>query len=52
MPDWVVVGLDNGGTSNNGTVLDADGNFLIDQLAEVPSFVREGPDKAIRALLD
>jgi glucokinase len=52
MPDWVVIGLDNGGTSNNGTVLDADGHFLIDQLAEVPSFVREGPDKAITALVD
>jgi glucokinase len=52
MPDWVVVGLDNGGTSNNGTVLDADGHFLIDQLAEVPSLVREGPDKALKALTD
>jgi predicted NBD/HSP70 family sugar kinase len=52
MPDWVVVGLDNGGTSNNGTVLDADGHFLVDQLAEVPSYVREGPDKALQALAD
>jgi glucokinase len=52
MPDWVVVGLDNGGTSNNGTVLDADGRFRIDQLAEVPSLVREGPDKALKALTD
>jgi glucokinase len=52
MPDWVVVGLDNGGTSNNGTVLDADGRFLIDQLAEVPSYVREGPGKALQALAD
>jgi glucokinase len=52
MPDWVVIGLDNGGTSNNGTVLDADGHFLIDQLAEVPSYVREGPDKALQALAD
>src|SRR6266542_2996359 len=25
---WVVVGLDNGGTSNNATVLDAEGDFL------------------------
>jgi glucokinase len=52
MPDWVVVGLDNGGTSNNGTVLDAGGRFLVDQLAEVPSLVREGPDKALKALTD
>jgi glucokinase len=52
MPDWVVVGIDNGGTANNGTVLDADGLFLIDRLAEVPSLVREGPDKALKALTD
>ncbi|HLK01176.1 MAG TPA: ROK family protein [Streptosporangiaceae bacterium] len=52
MPEWVVVGLDNGGTSNNGTVLDARGRFLVDRLAEVPSLVREGPDHAIQALVD
>jgi glucokinase len=50
--DWVVVGLDNGGTSNNATVLDPQGRFLLDQMAEVPSNVREGPDKAIRSLID
>jgi predicted NBD/HSP70 family sugar kinase len=50
--DWVVVGLDNGGTSNNGTILDARGRFLLDRMAEVPSYVREGPDKAIQALVD
>jgi predicted NBD/HSP70 family sugar kinase len=50
--DWVVVGLDNGGTTNNGTVLDSSGRFLIDQMAEVPSNVREGPDKAIQSLVD
>ena len=50
--DWVVVGLDNGGTTNNATVLDSDGRFLLDQMAEVPSNVREGPDKAIQSLLD
>jgi glucokinase len=49
---WVVVGVDNGGTANNGTALDADGKFLIDRMAEIPSYVREGPDKAIRALVD
>ncbi len=49
--DWVVVGLDNGGTANNGTVLDSGGRFLLDQLAEVPSEVREGPDKAIQSLV-
>jgi len=50
--DWVVIGLDNGGTTNNGTVLDADGRFLLDQLAEVPSNVREGPAKAIQSLVE
>jgi glucokinase len=49
--DWVVVGVDNGGTTNNGTILDSSGRFLLDRMAEVPSEVREGPDKAIRALV-
>jgi predicted NBD/HSP70 family sugar kinase len=49
---WVVVGVDNGGTANNGTALDADGHFLIDRLAEIPSYVKEGPDKAVQALVD
>ena len=52
-PDgWVVVGVDNGGTANNGTVLDSGGHFLIDRMAEIPSYVREGPDKAVQALVD
>jgi glucokinase len=50
--DWVVLGLDNGGTTNNGTILDSSGQFLLDQMAEVPSNVREGPDKAIESLVD
>jgi glucokinase len=50
--DWVVVGLDNGGTMNNGTILDSSGRFLLDQMAELPSDVREGPDKAIQSLVD
>ena len=50
--DWVTVGIDNGGTANNGTVLDTDGRFLVDIMAELPSLVREGPDKAIPALVD
>jgi predicted NBD/HSP70 family sugar kinase len=49
--DGVVVGLDNGGTSNNATVLDASGNFLVDRLIEVPSRVLEGPDVAVEALV-
>src|SRR6201995_2677453 len=49
---WIVVGVDNGGTANNGTALEADGKFLIDRMAEIPSYVRQGPDKAIRALVD
>lgn len=49
---WVVVGLDNGGSSNNATVLDASGRFLVDELVELPSRVTEGPDVAIEALVD
>jgi len=47
---WVVVGLDNGGTSNNATVLDVDGVFLVDRLVEVPSRVHDGPEVAVAAL--
>jgi glucokinase len=50
--DWVVLGLDNGGTTNNGTILDSSGEFLLDQMAEVPSNVREGPDKAMESLVE
>src|SRR3984893_7368485 len=49
--EWVVVGLDNGGTMNNGTILDSGGRFLLDRMAEFPSDVREGPDKAIQSLV-
>lgn len=49
--DGVVVGLDNGGTSNNATVLDSTGNFLVDRLVEVPSRVLEGPEVAVEALV-
>ncbi len=55
MPDsgrWVVVGLDNGGTTNNATVLDSAGRFLVDKLAECPSCVRDGPERAIEAMAD
>jgi glucokinase len=47
---WVVVGLDNGGTSNNATVLDAQSRFLVDRLVEAPSAVQQGPDAAVTAL--
>jgi glucokinase len=47
---WVVVGLDNGGTCNNATVLDATGQFLVDHLVENPSLVTEGPESAVEAL--
>ncbi|PZF98807.1 ROK family protein [Micromonospora deserti] len=46
----VVVGLDNGGTSNNATVLTVDGRFLVDGLVESPSEVGTGPEAAIEAL--
>ncbi len=47
---WVVVGLDNGGTANNATVLDSSGRFLVDRLVETPSQVLDGPDAAVEAL--
>jgi predicted NBD/HSP70 family sugar kinase len=47
---WVVVGLDVGGTTINATVLDSTGRFLVEVMAETPSLVREGPEKAIEAL--
>ena len=46
----VVVGIDNGGTSNNATILDASGRFLVDRLVETPSRVTEGPEVAIDAM--
>jgi glucokinase len=48
--DWVVVGLDNGGSSNNATVLDPAKGFLVDRLVELPSRVQEGPGVAIEAI--
>jgi glucokinase len=47
---WVVIGLDNGGTSNNATVLDGRGRFLVDRLVETASLVQEGPEVAVEAL--
>ena len=49
---WAVVGLDNGGTSNNATVLDATGRFLVDRLVENPSRVLEGPTVAVESLAE
>jgi glucokinase len=46
----VVVGLDQGGTAINATVLDQAGRFLVDGLVETPSLVRQGPDAAMQAL--
>ena len=48
--DSVIVGIDNGGTKNNVTVLDAEGRFLIDSMVEVPSRVTEGTAVAIAAM--
>jgi glucokinase len=47
---WVVVGIDNGGTSNNTTILDASGRFLVDRLVEMPSLVTGGPEVAVDAM--
>lgn len=50
--EWVVVGLDNGATSNSATVLDGLGRFLVSKLFESPSRVREGPEVAVGALVE
>jgi glucokinase len=47
---WVVVGIDNGGTSNNATVLDPSRGFVVDRLVETPSLVTEGPEVAVEAM--
>jgi predicted NBD/HSP70 family sugar kinase len=46
----VVVGLDNGASANNATVLDITGRFLVTRLVEVPSRVQQGPGPALEAL--
>jgi predicted NBD/HSP70 family sugar kinase len=52
MADRIVVGVDVGGTSNNVTVMDADGAYLIDRLVENPSRVTEGPAAALEAMAE
>jgi glucokinase len=53
MSDLIVVGLDNGGTANNATVLDAStSRFLVDRLVETPSRVLDGPAVAVEALAE
>jgi predicted NBD/HSP70 family sugar kinase len=52
MDSWVVVGIDNGATKNNATVLDRSGTFLVDALLESPSRVDEGPEVAVDALAE
>ena len=47
----MVVGLDNGGTKNNATVLEPGGRFLVEGLIEKPSRVREGAAVAVDALV-
>jgi predicted NBD/HSP70 family sugar kinase len=47
-----VVGIDNGATKNNATVLDTSGRFLVDRLFEIPSRVTEGPEAAIAAMAE
>jgi predicted NBD/HSP70 family sugar kinase len=49
---WVVVGLDNGGTNNNATVLDSQRRFLVESLVETPSRVLEGPIVAVEAMAE
>lgn len=46
----VVVGIDTGGTSDNVTVMDMSGRFLVNHLVETPSRVLEGPTVAVEAM--
>ena len=48
----VVVGIDNGATKNNATILDASGRFLVDRMYEIPSRVAEGPASAIESMAE
>ncbi len=48
---WYVVGLDNGGTANNATVLSSAGEFLVSEMVEAPSRVKEGTAVALGVLL-
>ena len=50
--DQVVVGIDNGATKNNATVLDTSGRFLVDRMYEIPSRVGDGPQAAIQAMAE
>jgi predicted NBD/HSP70 family sugar kinase len=50
--EQVAVGIDNGATKNNATVLDASGRFLVDRMYEIPSRVGEGPEPAIEAMAE
>jgi glucokinase len=50
--DPVVVGIDNGGTCNNATVLDSAGRFLVEALCETPSRVLEGPEVAVESMAE
>ena len=47
----VVVGIDNGATKNNATVLTLDGRYLVDRMHEVPSRVADGPAVAVEAMV-
>jgi predicted NBD/HSP70 family sugar kinase len=51
MSNTYVVGLDQGGTAINATVLAEDGTFLVRGLVETPSRATEGPDPALDALV-
>ena len=50
--EQVVVGIDNGATKNNATVLDTSGRFLVDRMYEIPSRVGDGPEPAIEAMAE
>jgi glucokinase len=49
---YVVAGVDLGGTAINYTLLDSDGNFLIESLCEHPALSREGPAVCLQQIAE
>jgi glucokinase len=48
----VVAGVDLGGTAINYTVLNHDGEFLIEGLCEHPALAKQGPEKCLQQIAD
>ena len=49
---WVVVGIDNGGNSNNATILDGSGRFLVDRLVGPSRKIDELSESVLQGMLE